>query len=104
MLRCSSSARRSTRWRWISFAVEVGDQPGQVAEAYLLDQKRILPAASLLEGEYGYRDLYMGFPVVIGGKGIEKIIELSLTDDDKEMLKKSAGSVQSVVNVVKAAS
>jgi malate dehydrogenase len=75
-----------------------------MAEAYLLDQKRILPAAAYLEGEYGYRDLYMGVPVVIGGKGIEKIIELKLTDDEQEMLKKSAASVQSVVNVVKAAS
>jgi malate dehydrogenase len=75
-----------------------------MAEAYLLDQKRILPAAAYLEGEYGYRDLYMGVPVVIGGKGIEKIIELKLTGEEQEMLKKSAASVQSVVNVVKSAS
>jgi malate dehydrogenase len=75
-----------------------------MAEAYLLDQKRLLPAAAYLEGEYGYRDLYMGVPVVIGGNGIEKIIELKLTDDEQAMLKKSAGSVQSIVDVVKAAS
>jgi len=75
-----------------------------MAEAYLLDQKRILPAAAYLEGEYGYRDLYMGVPVVIGGGGVEKIVELTLTDEEKEALKKSAASVQSVVNVVKAAS
>ena len=75
-----------------------------MAEAYLLDQKRILPVAAYLDGEYGYKDLYMGVPAVIGGKGLEKIIELSLTEDETAMLKKSAGSVQSVVDVVKAAS
>lgn len=73
-----------------------------MAESYLLDQKRILPAAVYLTGEYGYKDLYMGVPVVIGGRGMEKIIELSLTDDEKGMLAKSAKSVQSVVDVVKA--
>ena len=75
-----------------------------MAEAYLKDQKRLLPAAAYLQGEYGYNDLYMGVPVVIGGKGIEKIVELSLTDEEKAMLKKSAESVQGIVNVVKAAS
>jgi malate dehydrogenase len=74
-----------------------------MAEAYLLDQKRILPVAAYLDGEYGYKDLYMGVPAVIGGNGVEKIIQLSLTDDEKAMLKKSAASVQSVVDVVKAA-
>jgi malate dehydrogenase len=74
-----------------------------MAEAYLLDQKRILPVAAYLDGEYGYKDLYMGVPAVIGGDGVEKIIQLSLTDDEKAMLKKSAASVQSVVDVVKAA-
>jgi len=73
-----------------------------MAEAYLLDQKRVLPSAVYLDGEYGYKDLYMGVPVVIGGKGVEKIIQLDLTDDEKAMLAKSAKSVQSVVDVVKA--
>ncbi|APR86164.1 Malate dehydrogenase [Minicystis rosea] len=72
-----------------------------MAEAYLLDQKRLLPAAAYLDGEYGYKDLYMGVPVVIGGKGVEKIVELSLTDEEKAMLKKSADSVQGIVDVVK---
>src|SRR5262249_22567587 len=61
-----------------------------MAEAYLLNQKRMLPCAAYLEGEYGYRDLYMGVPVILGGRGLERIIELSLTDDEKAMLKKSA--------------
>jgi malate dehydrogenase len=73
-----------------------------MAEAYLLDQKRLLPAAAYLEGEYGYKDLYMGVPVVIGGRGVEKIVELDLSEDEKAMLKKSAQSVQSIVDVVKA--
>ena len=75
-----------------------------MAEAYLLDQKRLLPCAAYLEGEYGYKDLYMGVPVVIGGNGVEKIIEVALTADEKVMLKKSADSVQGIVDVVRAAS
>ena len=72
-----------------------------MAEAYLLDQKRLLPCAAYLEGEYGYKDLFIGVPVIIGGGGVEKIVELSLTADEKAMLAKSAASVQSVVDVVK---
>jgi malate dehydrogenase len=72
-----------------------------MAEAYLLDQKRLLACAAYLDGEYGYKDLFIGVPVVIGGNGVEKIIELPLTDEEKAMLKKSATSVQAVVDVVK---
>ncbi|MBX3258713.1 MAG: malate dehydrogenase [Labilithrix sp.] len=72
-----------------------------MAEAYLLDQKRLLPCAAYLDGEYGYKDLFMGVPVVVGGKGVEKIIEIPLTEEEKGMLAKSAQSVQSVVDVVK---
>ena len=72
-----------------------------MAEAYLLDQKRLVPAAAYLEGEYGYKDLFMGVPCVIGGKGVEKIIELPLTEEEKGMLAKSAASVQGIVDVVK---
>jgi malate dehydrogenase len=72
-----------------------------MAEAYLLDQKRLLPCAAYLTGEYGYKDLYMGVPVVIGGKGMEKIVEIALSSDEKAMLAKSAASVQGIVDVVK---
>jgi len=72
-----------------------------MAEAYLLDQKRLLPCAAYLTGEYGYKDLYMGVPVVIGGKGVEKIVEVALSNDEKAMLAKSAASVQGIVDVVK---
>lgn len=72
-----------------------------MAEAYLLDQKRLLPCAAYLDGEFGYKDLFMGVPVIVGGKGIEKIVQIPLTDEEKGMLAKSAQSVQSVVDVVK---
>jgi malate dehydrogenase len=72
-----------------------------MAEAYLLDQKRLLPCAAYLEGEYGYNDLFIGVPVVIGGKGVEKIVEIPLTEEEKGMLTKSAASVQGIVDVVK---
>jgi malate dehydrogenase len=75
-----------------------------MAEAFLLDQKRLLPCAAYLEGEYGYHDLYMGVPVVIGAGGVEKILELELDASEKDMLAKSAASVQKIVNVVKAGS
>ncbi len=72
-----------------------------MAKSYLLDQKRILPVATYLEGEYGYKELFMGVPAMIGGNGVEKIIEIPLTDEEKGMLQKSAASVQSVLDVVK---
>jgi malate dehydrogenase len=76
----------------------------EMAEAYLLDQKRLLPCAAYLEGEYGYKDLYLGVPVIIGAGGVERIVEIQLSDDEKAMLKKSADSVQKVVDLVKAKS
>jgi malate dehydrogenase len=72
-----------------------------MAESYLFDQKRVLPCACYLTGEYGYKDMYIGVPAVIGGSGVEKIVELDLTADEKAMLAKSATSVQGVVDVVK---
>jgi malate dehydrogenase len=72
-----------------------------MAKAYLHDQKRLLACAAYLDGEYGYKDLFIGVPCVIGGKGIEKVVELPLSEEEKAMLKKSAASVQSVVDVVK---
>ncbi len=74
-----------------------------MAESYLFDQKRLLPCAAKLDGQYGYNDIYMGVPVVVGGKGVEKIIELELSADEKAMLAKSAASVQGIVDVVKKA-
>ena len=72
-----------------------------MAEAFLLDQKRLLPCAAYLDGEFGYKDLFMGVPCIVGGKGVERILEIPLTEEEKGMLKKSAGSVQGIVDVVK---
>jgi malate dehydrogenase len=72
-----------------------------MAKAYLRDEKRLLACAAYLEGEYGYKDLFMGVPVVLGGKGIERIVEVSLTEEEKAMLAKSAKSVQAVVDLCK---
>jgi malate dehydrogenase len=72
-----------------------------MAEAYLLDQKRLLPCAAYLDGEYGYKDLFMGVPCIVGGKGVERIVEIPLTEEEKGMLTKSAASVQGIVDVVK---
>lgn len=73
----------------------------QMAEAVLKDKKRILPSIALLEGEYGYNNLYLGVPTVLGGDGIEKIIELELTDAEKAALDKSAQSVENVLAIVR---
>jgi malate dehydrogenase len=72
-----------------------------MAESYLLDQKRLLPCAAYLTGEYGYKDVYMGVPVVIGGKGVERIVQIALSTEEKAMLEKSATSVKAIVDVVK---
>ena len=72
-----------------------------MAKAYLHDQKRLLACAAYLDGEYGYKDLFMGVPVVIGAKGIEKIVDIPLNEEEKAMLAKSAKSVQAVVDICK---
>ncbi|MGN7358144.1 malate dehydrogenase [Paenibacillus sp. SAF-054] len=72
----------------------------QMAEAILKDKKRIIPVIAYLEGEYGYNDLFLGVPAVLGGEGIEKVFELELTSDEKAALDKSADSVRSVISVV----
>jgi malate dehydrogenase len=73
----------------------------QMAEAILKDKKRILPSIALLQGEYGYNDLYLGVPTLLGGNGIEKIFELELTPEEKAALDKSADSVRSVMALLK---
>ena len=69
-----------------------------MAESFLLDQKRLLPAAAFCDGEYGIKDLYIGVPVVIGKGGIEKVIEVELTEDEKAMLTKSVAAVRELVD------
>jgi len=71
-----------------------------MAEAYLNDEKRLLPAAAQLNGEYGYEGFFMGVPTIIGAGGIEKVVEIELNADEKAMLAKSVESVKAVVDVV----
>ncbi|TVT29680.1 malate dehydrogenase [Salinicoccus cyprini] len=73
----------------------------EMAEAILFDQKRVLPAIAYLEGEYGYDNLYLGVPTVLGAEGIEKIMELELSDEEKAQLDKSRDSVTHVMNMLK---
>ena len=61
-----------------------------MAESYLKDQKRVLPCAAYVEWAYGIKDLYVGVPAVIGEKGVERIVELELTAEEKAALAKSA--------------
>jgi malate dehydrogenase len=71
-----------------------------MAEAILKDKKRILPCAAYLEGEYGIRGLFVGVPVKLGARGIEQIIEIKLTPEEKVALDKSVASVQELVKVL----
>ena len=72
----------------------------EMAEAILKDQKRVLPSIAYLEGEYGLDGIYLGVPTVLGAGGIEKIIELDLTEDEKAALVNSANSVKAVMNIL----
>jgi malate dehydrogenase len=72
----------------------------QMAEAIMLDKKRILPAVAFLEGEYDYQDIYLGVPTVLGGNGIESIIELPLTVDERAALDVSVESVRKVLRKI----
>ncbi len=69
----------------------------EMAESILKDKKRILPCAAYLEGEYGISGYYIGVPVKIGGNGVEKVVEINLTEDEKAQLMKSYESVKGLV-------
>ena len=72
----------------------------EMCEAILKDQRRVLPSIAYLEGEYGHEGIYLGVPTILGAGGIEKVIELELTEDEKVALQKSVDSVKSVMNVL----
>jgi len=73
----------------------------QMAESYLKDQKRVLPCAVHVDGAYGIKDLYVGLPCVIGEKGVERIVELTLTEAEKAALNKSADAVRGLIAACK---
>jgi malate dehydrogenase len=72
----------------------------EMCEAILKDQRRVLPSIAYLEGEYGYEGIYLGVPTILGANGIEKVIELELTSEEKAALDKSAEAVRSVMEVL----
>jgi malate dehydrogenase len=72
-----------------------------MATAYLKDQKRLLACAAFLDGEYGHKDLYLGVPIVIGAGGVEKIVNIELSAEEKAMLDKSAAAVREVLEASK---
>ncbi|MCH9753437.1 MAG: malate dehydrogenase [Alphaproteobacteria bacterium] len=66
----------------------------EMAESYMFDRKRLLPCAAYLNGEYGEKDIYVGVPVIIGSKGVEKILELELTKEEKFSFQRSVSAVK----------
>ncbi|MBZ0273842.1 malate dehydrogenase [bacterium] len=72
----------------------------QMAEAIIKDKKRVVPCAALLKGEYGYNDLFIGVPVLLGARGVEKVFEIELTDEEKLQLDKSADAVRELVKIL----
>ena len=72
-----------------------------MAESYLRDKKRVLPCAAHLDGQYGQKDLFLGVPIVIGAKGVERVVEISLDGDEKAMFDKSVASVKGLIEACK---
>jgi malate dehydrogenase len=72
-----------------------------MAESYLRDKKRVLPCAAYVEGKYGLSGIYVGVPIVIGEKGVERIVELDLTKDERAMFDKSVDSVRGLIEACK---
>jgi malate dehydrogenase len=77
-----------------------GAAAAQMVDAVVLDQHRVLPCTAYLEGEYGIDGLYMGVPVKLGASGVEEVVELDLTDDERQALEGSAAAVRDVVGVL----
>ena len=72
-----------------------------MAESYLKDKRRVLPCASYLNGQYGVKDTFVGVPVIIGENGVEKIVEVNFTEEEKAMFNKSVAAVQGLVEACK---
>jgi malate dehydrogenase len=78
-----------------------GASVAEMIEAILLDMRKILPCSVFLQGEYGVRDLFVGVPVKLGARGLEKIVEIKLTPEEDAAFKKSAAAVRELVEVIK---
>ena len=77
-----------------------GAAAAQMVEAIICNSRRVFPVCALLNGEYGMENIYLGVPVILGKNGIEKIVEVQLNDDEKELLKNSAQAVKTVMSVL----
>jgi malate dehydrogenase len=73
----------------------------EMVDAVLRDKKKILPGAAYLQGEYGMRDVYLGVPIKLGRKGAEQIVEIALTDSERQALEKSASAVRDLFKILK---
>jgi malate dehydrogenase len=73
-----------------------------MAKAYLKDEKRVLPIAAYMTGQYGVSDMYVGAPALIGAAGVEKVVEFTLNDEEKAMFAKSVDSVKGLIEACKA--
>ncbi len=73
----------------------------EMVESIVKDKKKILPCAAYLEGEYGINGIYFGVPIKLGANGVEEIIEIDLTDEEKEMIKNSEAAVRTVIDLLK---
>ena len=78
-----------------------GSAAAEMVEAILKDKKKILPCSVFLQGEYGINDLFVGVPVKLGARGVEQIVQITLTPEEEAALKKSAGAVKELVDVIK---
>ena len=77
-----------------------GSAAAEMVECILKDKKKILPCSVFLQGEYGIHDLFVGVPVKLGARGVEQIIEITLTPEEDAALKKSAAAVKELVTVI----
>ncbi len=77
-----------------------GAAAAQMVEAIICNSRRVFPVCAMLNGEYGMKNIYLGVPVILGKNGIEKIVEVHLNNEEKELLKKSAEAVKNVMNVL----
>ncbi|MDH5187411.1 MAG: malate dehydrogenase [Rhodospirillaceae bacterium] len=73
----------------------------QMAESYLKDKKRVLPCAAYLKGEYGVREVYVGVPVVIGARGVERVVEIKLDAQERAAFNKSVSAVRSLISTIR---
>jgi len=73
----------------------------EMAEAYLKDQKRVLPCAAYVDGNYGLDGFYVGVPTVIGAEGVERVVEIKMNKDEQDMFEKSINAVKGLVSACK---